>query len=522
MTTQSAPEGARLAGTLALLILFAASAARAQDDSEEVVVLTLEQALEQTLANNLDIRTAVSTALQAEAGILAARGPFDPIGTIFYQHATNENPTFNLTQPSSRKTDLWTSSLRQTLWYGGTWEIGLNGNRSDVALPPTVQSTTPTYSVDAVVTYTQPLLQGLGRDANRAALEQAINNAAVAKNDLRMRARDVLAQTTAAYWELVFAVEDLEVRRGALGLAENLMRQNRIMVEVGTLAPLEVLQSEASVALRQRDIITGRSLIGSAEDLLRQYMGLSERDSRWWGRIVPADQPEFTSAYVDLDDSLDAALSRRRELDNALLRLENAQLELNRAKDAKLPQLDFVLSLSTAGLGGDGPRDLDGDGMIDLFADEGFGHAFDQVYGRDFNSWNASLRFTQPLFDRAAKAEYTTRRLQLNSQEIDLARIRQAVILDVRSAVRDVETAREQIAAAQSSRTLQEKVLDAEVKKFENGLSTNFEVLQLQTDLTAAESAELRAIIDYAVALVELRQARGELLSESQANSFLP
>lgn len=513
---------AGLAGALALSALLAAAPAPAQERGEDVLVLSLEQVLEQALLRNLDIRTAAADAETGVAGILASRSPFDPVGSIFYQHAKANNPTFNLTQPSSRTTDLWTSSLSQKLWYGATWEVQLNGNRSDVALPPQVQSTTPTYSVDAVLRYTQPLLEGLGRDANRSAVDRAVNSAAIARDSLKIRARDVVKDATDAYWDLVFTVEDLEVKKAALELAQSLLRKNRIMVEVGTLAPLEVVQSEASVADRQREIITGRAAVANAEDRLRQLMGVSSRESRWWRRLAPADEPEFRERPADLESSLDVALSHRLELNTAGLRLENAELELAESKDARLPQLDFVLELSTAGLGGDGPRDLDGDGMPDDILDESFGDAFEQIGDRDFNSWNASLRFTQPLFDRAAKADYTTRRLGVAKQEIELERTRQAVLLDVRRAVRDVETAREQITAARASRVLQERKLDAEIKKFENGLSTNFEVLQFQTDLTTAESAELRAIIDHTKALVALRKARGELLSSSQASRILP
>jgi len=513
----------RLAQSLLLVPILLLGAPNASaEDGGDVIVMSLEQVIQQSLRNNLDIRTAIADTEQSDASILASRSPFDPIGSIFLQHQVSESPTFNLTQPSARDSDLWTSSLTQKLWYGATWEVSLNGNRSDVALPPAVQSTTPTYSVDAVLRYTQPLLEGLGRDANRAAVEKAINSAAVSRDSLKMRARDTVLEATDAYWDLVFTVEDLAVTEAALGLAQSLLRKNRIMVEVGTLAPLEVVQSEASVAERQVDIIAGRAAVANAEDRLRGLMGVSERSSSWWRRIAPADKPEFRSAWVDLNDSLDTALAKRVELNSAGLQLENAQLDLAESKDAKLPQLDFVLQLSTAGLGGDGPRDLDGDGIPDFIADESFSDAFEQVGDRDFNSWSAGLQFTQPLFDRAAKADYTTKRLGVAKQEIAIERTRQTVILDVRRAVRDVETAREQVTAARISRVLQEKKLNAEIKKFENGLSTNFEVLQFQTDLTTAESGELRSVVDYTKALVSLRKSRGELLSERQAATLLP
>ena len=157
------------------------------------------------------------------------------------------------------------------------------------------------------------------------------------------------------------------------------------------------------------------------------------------------------------------------------------------------------------------------DGIPDEVVDEGFSEAFEQVFDREFNSWSASLRFTQPLFDRAAKADYTTKRLGVAKQEIELEKTRQTVLLDVRRAVRDVETAHEQITAARASRVLQEKKLDAEIKKFENGLSTNFEVLQFQQTLIEAASTRSRAGVEYAKALVGLKRAQG-IVGEAAAN----
>lgn len=486
-------------------------------DSLGTIPLTLQQCIELAIAHQLDIQGSRIDRASAEARIGQERGPFDPVlsGVLQHDRSVREN-AFVFAVPLSESTgDTYRAGISQKLWYGATYEVGLVGIRQE----SNSSSLSPEYSTDLALKYTQPLLRGFGRDANRSALAQAINSERIADLNVQARARDIVRDTVRAYWELVFAIRDLEVRRSSLGLANELLRKNRIMVEVGTMAPLEVSQAEASVALREFGLISAEEAIGNAEDTLRRLIGVRE-DSSWWNAaLAPVDEPEFAAISADLDEEISTAIARREELPSQQLAIENAKLGLAAAKDSLLPQLNFEISSGWAGLTGfraDDPLlDENGDGIFDNDGARGnFGSSFGETFGHDFESYTTALIYSQPLRNRSAEGAWLAQRLALEDARLSLAQLRQTVTLEVRAAVRRLDSSRDGVVSAGASRQLQEKTLQAEIKKFENGLSTNFEVLQFQTDLQESESSEVRALIDYLQAQAELRRARGTLLED--------
>ncbi len=487
------------------------------------IPLSLQTAVELALAHHLDLQGSLIDRASAQARVRQQRGAFDPVLSGFYQHSRQVQPSPSSLQASIGvdTTDYYRTGMTHKLSYGATYEVTMEGRRSETNNPFVVLS--PSYTMDFTLKYTQPLLRGFGRDANRAALAQALNSASIARLDVQMRARDVARDAIRGYWELVFAIRDLQVRRASLGLAQELLRKNKIMVEVGTLAPLEIAQAEASVAEREFRIIGAVNAVGAAEDNLRRLLGVVENSDWWSARIVPKDDPVFSAVSAGLEDSLRAAMERRSEMESATLALASARLAVAQAKDSLLPQLNLEAEWSANGLAfklGDMDPLVDSDGDGDPTNDNDevrpgdWDEAKDAVTTHDYEGWRASLTWSQPLRNRAAEGDYLVRRLALEDARINQARTRQTVILEVRRAVRDLDSARESVASATVSRQLQEKKLDAEIKKFENGLSTNFEVLQFQTDLQTAESTELRALTDYLQAMAELGRARGTLLRD--------
>ncbi len=484
--------------------------------------LPLHQAVEMALMNNLDLQGARIDVQSAAAAVNGARGQFDAVLIAYYTHRKDVQPTVTFIDSFSNGIfDTYSVGVRQKLYYGATYEVDLVDTRTERGR---TNGLSPAYSTQANIKYTQPLLKGFGRDANKYLIEQAKNSATISRQQLEATARDVARDTIRAYWGLAFTIRDLAVRKASLGLAEELLRKNRIMVDVGTLAPLEITQAEASVAQRRFEIISSEAAVGAAEDALRQLMGVEFGSPSWDVRLEPADEPEFSAADVDGGEALATSMTARTEIRTASLSIDNAKLGLAAAKDARQGQLDFTLGLTPAGVAGslyqdpDVLVDSDGDGNpandVELTNRTDTNDAWQQVLDREFTSWNASLNYTQPLPNRAARAEYTQRRLALEKSQLDMRKLKQAITLEVRKAVRDLDSARERIGAAGAARTLQEKTLQAEVKKFENGLSTNFEVLTFQTDLQTAESAELQALTDYLQALADVKRARGTLLQD--------
>lgn len=517
----------RSALAFVLLAGAALAPARAQDQTTDQgwgpqpggdVVISLSQALDLAVAENLDLLGARQDAAASVAREKGPLGAFDPVFTFFYRHDKSVSPNvfaFN-SAVVDQNSDTYRTSFSQLLPYGASWRFDASAGRTETNNASSRLS--PAYTGDVLLTYTQPLLKGLGRDANRRLVQQALNAAVIANHQVLVQARTVARDTITAYWDLVFAREDLGVKRASLQLAEELLRKNRIMVEVGTLAPLEVTQAEAAVAQRKQDIIVAEVEVARAEDRLRALIGLPE-DSAWWSSsLVPADHAEYQAAHASVAEARDAALTNRNELRIADLQVDNADLDVKAAKDAIRPQLDLELTWGSQGLSGVGDFivDTDNDGVPDttITLDEEIEAAMDQVTSHDFENYSVSLNYVQPILNRAAKADFNSARIELERRRTDVLSLRQDILLEVRDAVRNVTATREYIAAARATRTLSEKKLDAEQKKFENGLSTNFEVLQFQTDLADARSAELRSLVGYTKAVATLQAARGTLLAD--------
>lgn len=487
-------------------------------DGQGTIPLSLMDAIDLAAAHALDIHGSRIASASADARIRQSRGAFDPVlnGSARRDKRVQPNAFLFAVPLTQSTTDSYSLGIAQKFWYGGVIDVGVSAVRSE----SNSNSLSPSFNTDLTLKYTQPLLRGFGRDANRSAIAQAVNSSRISRIGVETRARDVVRDTIRGYWDLVFALRDYEVRRSSLGLANELLRKNRIMVEVGTLAPLEISQAEASVAEREFRIISARNAIGAAEDNLRRLMGV-RGDPAWWGSsITPLDEPEFAAFTTSLDDELAVAMQRRGELPAQQLTVENAKLGVSAAKDALLPQLNLELSSSDTGLSGfgDADRTVDSDGDGDPTNDRdrtgGFGSSFDQTLGRDFESYTAALIWSQPLRNRTAEGAYLVQRLALENARLGLEQLKQSIVLEVRKAVRDLDSARESVVSAGAARTLREKTLSAEIKKFENGLSTNFEVLQFQTDLQESESAEIRALISYVQAQADLKRARGTLLED--------
>jgi outer membrane protein TolC len=494
-------------------------------DSNGAIALSLLDVLRTALAHSLDIEMSRLDWAVSGEGITTARGDFDPLLSGYFKHSKDVQPNgSNLAATVGQDfTDIYNVGIGQKLVYGASYNFTVNSTRRESNNPFVRLS--PSYSADATLTYTQPLLRGLGRAANRRFVSQAENSRRVAELGLQAREQDTLRDAATAYFDLQFALRDLDVARSSHSLALELLRKNKIMVEVGTLAPLEISQAEASVADRELLIIQAENALGAAEDNLRRLLGVEEGSSWWDARIVPTEDLAFERFDVDPGQVLSLALATRPELQASDLLVENQRLAVAAAKDTLLPQLNVEVTASSAGLDGDHFADLDplvdsdGNGNPfddhDVRVDADVSDAFDQVRSREFNSWSAALIYSQPLRNRAAKGAYASRRIELEREKISREQLRQSIELEVRKALRDLGSADEGVTSARVARELSEKKLDAEIKKFENGLSTNFEVLQFQTDLQEAQSNELRAIRAYLASRVAVQRARGTILEDN-------
>jgi outer membrane protein TolC len=371
--------------------------------------------------------------------------------------------------------------------------VGFGLVRSDigainVVLPATYNSG---FSFD----FNLPLLQGFGTETNTEQLVLAENNYDISLSDLEGRAEAVLESVEGAYWDVIASAEALRVARESLERAKDLLNLNRKKVEVGTLAPIEITQAEAGVASEEEGVIVAEETRANAEDELRRLLAIPEGDPRWAMGIVATDRPDITRRTVDLDAAIKTALAERPEMIRARQNVRNLELSERVARHETRHQLDFNANYGPSGT-----------------SVEGMGESVSLALQRFEYTWSTELVYTVPIGNRAAKANFAQARLAREQSEVDLQNQEQSIRVEVRRAARAVDSGFKRFEAAQANVLLQRKKLEAEQKKFDNGMSTTFQVRSFQNDLSEAELSWIRAGLDYAKGLAALEAAKGTLL----------
>lgn len=393
-------------------------------------------------------------------------------------------------------------SVSQLFASGAIVEVGLDNSRSDNSVEfrggPSLSFDT-SWNSSLELSVTQPLLRNFGRLPTERSLIVARLASDASREQFESQVATTLRDVENAYWTLVEAIAQVQVSEEGLKLARDLHDMNKIRVEVGTLAPLELVQSEAGIATREEEIIRTQAAVGNAEDQLRRLLNL--QGDVWSAVIEPTTSAETQPVEVRVDEAIGEALANRPEVARQKLTVETLAIDANWAENQLKPRLDLNAGYGSNGFG------LEGSGWQD---------ALEQVAKNELKGWRVGVTFAYPLQNRAARAQKTIADLDLERARLQLADLEQGVSTEVRQAVRNVETARKSVDSARVSRRLAEKNLDAERKRYENGLSTSFQVLQIQEDLTLAASREVAAVTGYRRALTEYYRVTGRLLDQSE------
>jgi outer membrane protein TolC len=293
------------------------------------------------------------------------------------------------------------------------------------------------------------------------------------------------------------AIEELRVRNKSLESAEDLLRKNRIQAKVGTLAPIEVLVAEDGVAKKINDIIETENDIKNREDDLKLIMNLSNNSIFSDVAIIPLDKAYFKITDVTLDESIKIALANRPELSKQGLDIANARIKVKQQKNQLLPQLDIEAGIRYSGLGSN------------------LGNSLDSTFSQKYQSEFFGVILEVPLGNREARSKYTRARLEARQSLFNRNKIEQDIIVEVRTAVREIKKNAESIKATEKARELAQARLEAEDKKFKVGRSTSLEVLRAQDNLTIAEGKAIKALIDYQISLGNLDAETGTILENN-------
>ncbi len=470
----------------------------------DVSHLTLQDAIETSLKNNLQVQISEQTRQTAKANLQFSEGTFDWLLTsnltLSHSKSVFDNKQFSVgsTPVSGDSTSdyrSWSVGLNKPFEWGGTFQLNYNPTYSysetNLTGFPARATLTP-YTGSFSASYTQSLLRNFGRETSASGLIVAQYGSKAADYAFQLAIINQVAATESAYWDLVYAKQDLVNKQQALELAQQQLKENEIRVKVGTLAPIEVTSSEASVAQAEQNIIASEAQLQNARDaLIRILYPTSERPKG----LDTADLPNVKPLDVNEDDAIKQALANRVELKSAELDLASKKVLENAAGNRTLPQLDLTVAYNGSASNYDAYSPVN----TDLFQAKNPGYS-------------VGLQFSVPIQNRAARGNLALARANRRSSELSLHDLELGITLEVRQAFRNLDAASKGVTAAQKTRVYREQDLDAERKKFENGMSTNFLVLSKLNDLNTAKGSELQAQIAYAKAVTALERAMGRLL----------
>jgi outer membrane protein len=499
------------AAMILVLASLALTAPALAADGENEHRLTLADALRLGLENNLDLVSARYSPAMAEQDIETQLSNFDIGLQAQVSHNESIQAATQASTLSGSTRDNGNVGIQQNLKFGGNYSASLSSTRQEQSGANVLAPTS--YFTTLGMGFTIPLMKGFGVDdtttqliLSRSALDTSIR-------DLEGQAETVLQSVEGAYWDLKASREALRISRLSLKRAEDQLAQNRRKVEVGTLAPIEITQAEAQVASQEEGVILSETGLLDAQDELLRLLAVPESDPMWAAVILPVDVPEFKDVEVDLAASLELAFTSRPDLYAARQAIQDRQLNEKVARRGVRHQLDLNGGYNPTG---SSLPDIDFSDPLNpiVIANPSLGDSFSALPDLDDYSWNAQLTYRVPLGNRAAKADYARAQLSRRRADTDLLNLEQSVRVEVRRAARAVESGMKRVRAARVNTNLQQKKLEAEQKKFENGMSTSFEVLTFQDDLASAELAQVRALLDYLKALVALEKSQGTLLEK--------
>jgi len=315
----------------------------------------------------------------------------------------------------------------------------------------------------------------------------------------------------------VFAGQDLGVKQRSLDLAQTTLEENKMKVEIGTLAPIDVVQTQADVAARREQLVVSTFDLTSAEDQIKKVTSSDKDPSMFLIKLRAQDLPMGPESIQvpTLPDAIKAALENRPEMRQALLDVQNKDIDVLYTRNQKLPIFDVTASYNQNGAGGTRIERSGLAGGISNRIPGGVGDSFGQLFGYNYTGYAFGFSFVLPLSNKAAEADYER---ALNEQRLSKSKVdvtAQQIALDVRNALTQVEMNRARIETAKLTRELAQKKMEAEQQKFSLGTSTLRFVLEEQRNVAMAESNELQAEVNFTKSLVDLDKAMGLTLSKN-------
>ena len=480
--------------------------------------ISLRELTKLALQNNLDIAISDTNEALYQEKVNQTYGYYDPTITWVATTGRSKSANTNITNTSTttfnqRDNASWNFSLGKNLSTGGGITVYFNSSRTDTNQVATLF--TPQYGGFASLSYTQPLWRNRRLDQTRGNIK--LVNLDVKTNDSKFKqsVTITIASIQGLYWDLVGAIRDYEIKRKSVELAMITVEQNKIKLGIGTAAPINVTEAQASLASREIDLIRAKEVIQSTENALRNMVSSDRNADIWRQTIVPTDSPDFREYQVNLNKAIEEALQKRPELEQFNLQLQQNDVTYQMQKNTKKWQIDVFGNFGANGTAG--PQAPPTKPQIPEQFIGGLLHAYQTIFTEGLLVWSAGFNIQIPLKNRAVDAQLAQTQISKRQLLMNRTKTEQNIIVQIRNAVEFLETNRQRVETAKVSRQLAEEQLDGETKRFQAGMSQNFYVLLRQADLATARGAELQALIAYKKAVIALQQNMNNLL---EANDY--
>lgn len=515
-------------------------------DESRPLALTLFDTVKMALEQNREIEVERINVRQAEYDLFAARGATDiSLGAAsFYEHKTVPvgsvlagGPNGSLTTKSLN----YDFSAQQLLPTGAQWLAGFTNLRTDGN--SVFASLNPQYASALNIQIRQPIMRNFSIDDARRRIRIASRALDLSDSQFRQKAIDIIARVQRSYWDLVFALRDVQIQRESVDLANTQLERNKRMVNEGTLAPIELVSVEAELEKRSENVLTAIETVTRAENALKQLM-LGDRESGIWNQpLIPTEAPDLRAVNFTLPDAVAAAFANRPELAQNNLKQEVNKVDVKYFASQTKPQVDLIASYTSTGLSGtpslssnpfgstttlllDRVNQLSGiagltpvvvppGAALPGFLSGGYGQSLSNLFSNDFRTFRFGVALNFPLRNRSAEGQLG--RAVAEGRKIGAQRktLEQTIEVEVRNAVQGVETGRQRVETARAAREAAEKQSESEQRRFQAGLSTTYFVLERQNNLSAAQGRELKAMTDYSKAVSELQRVMGTTLTSA-------
>ena len=471
--------------------------------------LSLDDALKTSVERNVGISLQRYTFLESSESLRSSYGIYDWLASADVERQSTKSPTISQFLATGSRATVADVGISQLIPTGGSYSIGFNNSRVNQTGGGTLVN--PAYHSTLALVLTQPLLRNFGVDVTSRGILIARNTLGFNQEAFRGVIMDTAVATQQSYLDLVYARQFVDVVKEALFLARDQARITQIRIDVGASAPLDILQPRVQIATEEQALIAAVANVRDAEDRLRAVMHLEPID--WDRPIIPTTPAAYTPVTIDQEQAVTQAIKMRPEMHEQQLTTATRQVQYVYARNQVLPRLDLIANYSAAGLGG---RAAVFDPVTGVptgeFSSTGYSHAVNQVFSNTFPSWTVGFVVGVPITNIGARAEAKRAELDVALARTNEEQTRQNIVLDVRGTVRAIDTAAKEITASRTAREAAEQNVEAERRRYENGLSTNFQVLQIQQQLSSARASEIQALVAYNKSIAAYHRAIGDLL----------